>query len=109
MRTIPERQNTTDEGQAAVPPTAAEMGKLTVREQLEAALEVAQVLAGKVADKDPFLFAIEGAETLVASRLALARHRAEPEGHEPSCCYDETRAECPCYQEGLEAQRERVR
>ena len=44
-----------------------------------------------------------------ATSNALARHRAEPEGHCKSAGYLlPCDTSCPCYQEGLEAQRERV-
>ena len=115
MTTIPERQNTTEEGQVALPPTAAEMGReQTVREQLAAALAWALPRVN-------LRYASPG--VLVSYRDAIAaleRHRAEPEETCTAACDQPTEAhptsDCPCWQagheegysEGTEAQRERV-
>ena len=89
----------TDEGQAAVPPTAAEMGgeapEQTVREQLVAALD-------RTADSYhrhwcPDKIAFKDCKYPVCSdnRLALDRARTEP-----VCADERCGTDCPCYQAG---------
>ena len=52
------------------------MAEQTVTEQLVEAAQLAVRLAKKVADRDPFLFATDGAQTQAFAALALDRHRA---------------------------------
>ena len=116
----------TEEGQRAVPPTAAEMGrapKQTVREQMAEALETMIPLLQSFdnwcrVDRLGLCQSHFGEEhcSVVAARrafnAALDRHRAEPEEPCTAACDMPTEAhctDCPCvaaYKASLEGMRE---
>ena len=103
----------TKESQVAVPPTAAQMGgeppKQTVREQLVEMVDLfLKAFPEYAVDDAREAWGVTNTELIRVYRndliAALARARAEPED---ICCDDH--ASCPCYQEGLEVQREPLR
>ncbi len=98
----------TGEGQVAVPPTAAEMAKQTVRAQLAEALEellIGFIALGKAVECEygppppDFQQRVDGA-TAALARYCAIQARPDRESTCPDCGTD-----CPCYQKGLKARR----
>jgi hypothetical protein len=107
----------TEEGQVAAPPTAEEMGQQSVRAQLEEALreqcqaamvfivEMDKTMVGpSTFERGQKLAGLLGTlqDSLKHTGAALDRARREPE----RCSLRDCGFNCPCYQEGLDAQRE---
>ena len=86
------------------------MAEKTVREQMAEALEHAQ-MAGIGAEEatahehNDGSWGIQCRAAAEEARAALDRYRNDPEEEH---CRDCGSSDCSCYQEGLEAQRERV-